>query len=920
MLAADYFDGRTTRVRRVSLQAAGEDLVLTGEDIDVRVPFAQVQVDERLGRAPRRLRFRDGTFCEVSDLHALDALLAATAHRDGWVDRMQRHLQFVLLSMAACAVLAVAGYKWGLPWVAAKGAANMPMAISKILSDQTLRILDNNILLPSGIVQERQQTLNAKFHALQLPDGGRPHAELLFRRSPQLGANAFTLPDGTIVVLDDLVTLLDDDEQILATFAHEEGHVNGHHGLQLMLQSSVVGTFLAFYIGDISSLLAVAPATLMQAKYSRELEQQADDYAANVLALNGMRVASLAEALEKLAKSHPQAAQPGYLSSHPATDERMRHLRALSAGPCATAASLGAAPLDSPAHFGASVYVFNPRMPLSQIQGIVDRVAKRQISNQFGHERYALLFEPGTYGSRENPLNFQVGYYTAVAGLGASPTEVIINGSVQVRNRCFHGSCVALDNFWRSLTNLTINVASRSAGCYAGEIWAVSQAAPMRRVRVTGGDVRLTDSCSAPSYASGGFIADSDFDGKLINGTQQQFMVRNSKLNGWSNGNWNQVFSGVLGAPAPCSPTEPSCGPYTTLAASPATREAPFIYMDSRKQYHVMVPSVQNNTAGTTWAEHSALGESISLAKFYIATPRDTAATINSALALDKNLILSPGIYHLNQSIIVARADSVILGLGFPTLIAEQGVVAMRVSASRGVSISGIIFDAGETTSAELLRVGEPNTPVNDDSADPTALHDVFFRIGGAQRGRATMSLVVNSGNVILDHIWAWRADHGHGVGWTSNTAATGIVINGNDVTAYGLFVEHYQKHEVIWNGDNGTVIFFQNEMPYDPPSQEAWREARDAEGYPAIKVLESVKRFRGYGMGSYSYFNRGVQVYATNAFSVPHALASSSLHGLFTIFLNASASGGIRNVVNNQGGSSTKDNADIPVRVLSYP
>ena len=329
-LNADYFDGRTARVQRVTLQAAGADLVVSGEGLDVRVPFSQVQIDERLGRAPRRLRFRDGTFCEVRDLSALDALLSSTAHRDGWVDRMQRHRQFVILSLTACAVLAVVGYQWGLPLMAAKGAATMPLAVSQKLSEQALRLLDGNILFASNIAPQRQHALIAKFHALQLPEGGTPTGELLFRRSPQLGANAFALPDGAIVVLDDLVTLLD-EPHILATFAHEEGHVNGHHGLQLMLQSSAVGIFLAFYIGDISSLLAVAPATLMQAKYSRELEHQADDYAARMLLLNGMQVALLVEALQSLSKSHPQTAQPGYLSSHPATDERMRHLGALSA-------------------------------------------------------------------------------------------------------------------------------------------------------------------------------------------------------------------------------------------------------------------------------------------------------------------------------------------------------------------------------------------------------------------------------------------------------------------------------------------------------------------------------------------------------------------------------------------------------------
>jgi len=152
--------------------------------------------------------------------------------------------------------------------------------------------------------------------------------------------------------------------------------------------------------------------------------------------------------------------------------------------PLASAQSVHPAPLHESPHFGGNVYVFNPHMPLGQIQQTVDRIARRQIDNQFGNERYALLFEPGTYGSRESPLDFQVGYYTAVAGLGARPADVVINGTVQVRNRCFQGACVALDNFWRSLSNLTINVASLDSGCYAGEIWAVSQAAPVRRVRV----------------------------------------------------------------------------------------------------------------------------------------------------------------------------------------------------------------------------------------------------------------------------------------------------------------------------------------------------------------------------------------------------------------------------------------------------
>ena len=202
----------------------------------------------------------------------------------------------------------------------------------------------------------------------------------------------------------------------------------------------------------------------------------------------------------------------------------------------------------------------------------------------------------------------------------------------------------------------------------------------------------------------------------------------------------------------------------------------------------------------------------------------------------------------------------------------------------------------------------------------PSALHDVFFRIGGAEPGSATTSLVVNSDNVILDDIWAWRADHGNGVGWTTNTADTGVIVNGDNVTAYGLFVEHYQKYEVIWNGNGGTDIFFQNEMPYDPPSQAAWMEAPGVDGWAAFKVANTVTSFSGYGMGSYSFFNQGVNIYAAHAFEVPTTLPAGSLHDLLTIFLSTAGSGGILNVVNDTGGSSTIANPDTPVTVVSYP
>jgi hypothetical protein len=578
-------------------------------------------------------------------------------------------------------------------------------------------------------------------------------------------------------------------------------------------------------------------------------------------------------------------------------------------------------PVSGPPNFGANTYIFTPGMPLSQIQSTVNSIATQQASNEFGTQRYALLFEPGTYGTSTNPLNFQVGYYTSVAGLGRSPTDVVINGSIDVYNQCSGTNCIALVNFWRSVSNLTINVTTSSLGCYNAEFWAVSQAAPMRRVEINGATT-LQDYCTNPNYASGGFISDSKITGSnIISGSQQQWIIRNSQITGWSNGVWNQVFSGVLGAPAQCFPAASSCGgPYTTLPTSPVTREAPYLYTDASGNYNVFVPSVQTNSSGTTWANGATPGTSLPISKFFIAQPGTSAATINSALASGQNLIFTPGVYNLSQSINVTNPDTVVLGLGFATLIPQGGNVTMQVANAPGVMISGLIFDAGTPTSPALLQIGSSAMHNNQYASDPPTLSDVFFRIGGAQAGSATNSLVVNSANVILDDIWAWRADHGNGVGWTINTANTGLIVNSDNVTAYGLAVEHYQQYEVIWNGNGGTVIFFQNEMPYDPPSQAAWMEAPGVNGWAAFKVATTVTSFHGYGMGSYSFFNQGVNIYAANAFEVPTTLPAGSLHDLFTIFLSTSGFGGITHVINNTGGSSTVANPDVVVPVTSYP
>jgi hypothetical protein len=522
--------------------------------------------------------------------------------------------------------------------------------------------------------------------------------------------------------------------------------------------------------------------------------------------------------------------------------------------------------------------------------------------------------------SAADPLLLQVGYYTSVAGLGASPADVVINGAVDSFNQCSpaaSSNCTALDNFWRSLSNLTIDVPAPRSGALCrqtAEFWATSQASPVRRVEFNG-LTSLMDYCSKPGYSSGGFIADSKFSGRpVLSGSQQQFLVRNSALDGWSNGLWNQVFSGDVGAPAQ---NFGSGGQYTTLAASPVTEEEPFLQEDSGGNYSVFVPAVQHGSVGPSWASGPTPGTAIGIRRFFIATPADPVPVINAALARGQDLILTPGVYHLRQTIEITRPDTVVLGLGFPTLVPANGIVPMRVASVAGVKLSGMIFAAGPVNSPMLLQLG--GQPGPGDPADPTCVQDVFFSIGGATPGRATTSLVVNSSQVILDDIWAWRADHGQGVGWTDNVGDTGVVVNGDHVSAYGLFVEHYEKYEVIWNGADGTDIFFQNEMPYDPPSQAAWMAGATTDGYPAFLITRRAAGFQGYGMGSYSYFNRGVPIFASSAFQTADP-PGSELHDLLTIFLSSTGSGGIDHVVNGTGRSSTITNPDTAVDVVSYP
>jgi hypothetical protein len=346
------------------------------------------------------------------------------------------------------------------------------------------------------------------------------------------------------------------------------------------------------------------------------------------------------------------------------------------------------------------------------------------------------------------------------------------------------------------------------------------------------------------------------------------------------------------------------------LSTTPVSRDVPYLYF-ANGAYSVFVPSLRTNASGTSWP--NTPGTSISMSQFYVVKPTDNAAAINGALAQNCNLFFTPGIYHVNQTINVTRPGTIILGIGYPTIVNDSGVNTMQIADVDGVRIKGLLFDAGTTIANAQLTVGTAGNTTSH-AANPVSIQDVFFRIGGQFAGKIVNSLIVNSYDTIIDHIWAWRADHGAGIGWYVNTAESGLIVNGNNVIATGLFVEHYQKYDVVWNGQNGKTIFFQNEIGYDQPNQAAFMNGT-TRGYAAYKVGNNVTTHEAWGLGSYVFFNVDTSIWVDRAFEVPNT-AGVKFHNISTVSLG---NAGMIQYVINTTGATTPTNS-TPATVTNYP
>ncbi|MEV5431985.1 discoidin domain-containing protein [Streptomyces sp. NPDC052701] len=554
-------------------------------------------------------------------------------------------------------------------------------------------------------------------------------------------------------------------------------------------------------------------------------------------------------------------------------------------------ASGGTGPIQGGGDLGPNVIVVDPSTP--NLQQKFDQVFEQQEESQFGGGRYQFLLKPGTY----NGINAQLGFYTSVSGLGLNPDDVQLNGDITVDAGWFNGN--ATQNFWRSAENLAINPVNGT------NRWAVAQAAPFRRIHVKGG---LNLAPNGYGWASGGYIADSKIDGTVGPYSQQQWYTRDSSVGGWTNGVWNMTFTGVEGAPA----TNFATGPYTTFDTTPISREKPFLYLDG-SAYKVFVPAKRTNARGVSWPANAG-GTSLPLDRFYVVKPGATAATINAALDQGLNLLFTPGVYHIDQTIKVNRADTVVLGLGLATIVPDGGIDALHVADVDGVRLAGFLIDAGPVNSDTLLRIGPPGASA-DHSANPTTVQDVFVRIGGAGPGLATNSVVVNSDDVLIDHTWIWRADHGEGVGWETNRADYGLRVNGDDVLTTGLFVEHFNKYDVLWSGERGRTIFFQNEKAYDAPNEAAITHDGIV-GYAAYKVADTVNEHEAWALGSYCNYTSDDTIVQHHGFQVPVKPGIRMRH---LMVISLGGKGQYRHVINDTG-AGTSGTDTIPSKIVQFP
>lgn len=554
--------------------------------------------------------------------------------------------------------------------------------------------------------------------------------------------------------------------------------------------------------------------------------------------------------------------------------------------------------IDGPSSvFGNETLIVSPTDNMTSVQEeIEERHSHLETASegQFSSSRFAALFYPGQYPD----IEMKLGYYSSALGLGEVPystelgklfvsTEVLSNNN---------STCT----FWRNAMNLSFPESTQ---------FAVSQATSLRRCHFA----RNLYLAHPTGWSSGGFLADSVIEGRIESRTQQQYMNRNDEFTGWVGSSHNYVFSGCIGG-VPKSAWSERTSRTSVEEKCDKIAEAPFLY-EGKTGLNVFVPSIRENAAGVSYSRTSmGEGKSLPLDDFYVASPlTDDATSLNEALDKGLHLLFAPGIYKLDKPLHISKPDTVVLGIGYPTLEINNGRGGIEIDDVDGVRFSSLLVDAGEG-SHFMVRVGANKSEVRHEK-NPVVLSDLFCRIGGKENAHTETdyAVIINSNDVIGDNFWLWRADHSRGVAWDDmpnewggtscgNPAATGLLVEGDHVTCYGLMVEHFENYQTLWNGEEGKVVMYQCEVPYNVPSQDYWKsESGTRDGCAAYKVGSNVKTHYGLGLGvywvHYSYD------FLENAFECPDA-PGVKLEHLVTTTFSGYENGGIRHIVNGVGDS----------------
>ncbi|AWG25527.1 hypothetical protein [Flavobacterium kingsejongi] len=494
----------------------------------------------------------------------------------------------------------------------------------------------------------------------------------------------------------------------------------------------------------------------------------------------------------------------------------------------------------------------------------------------------------------------ELGFYTHIGGLGKVPAAVKL-GAVFTRPH-LSGGANATCTFWRSIENVAV---------MRDFAWTVSQSTSARRMLIESTSKYISDVGDTNFWGSGGFIADTHYTSLRPNwGAQQQWYTRNAVFpsgSGAMGGSYNMVWQGCVNPPQ-------SDDSNTPIATTPIIREKPFLFIDDDGEYKVFVPAWQKDRIGVSWSS-TAMGEGQIqelLADWYVAKEGDTDVAINAALKAGKNIFFTPGHYALSAPIQVNRKDAILLGAGIASVTLEPTEKntwgCIYVDDKDGIIIAGLLMDSFNSTTYQV-RVGGEGVNA-DHAANPILLTDITCRVGGVQSKNIQIhtSMQINSNNVVGDHFWLWRADHGSQQGgnarWILDRCKNGLIVTGDDVTLYALFTEHYQEYEVLWWGERGRTYFFQNEPPYDAPNQASWSsQGGRVDGYAAFKVANTVKEHQSIGMGSYAVFTgTDGNVNKKNGFEIPNSPNVKLEKMCITRFAGP---GNILNVINGTGGST---------------